>query len=77
MKTARKKSRLSMMLCGLGLMTLLGASGCQVNMAGQTLPSPYWMYDDVQYFAPGTEFKLQKEAAQLQAFNNELEAQGF
>lgn len=77
MKTARKKCRWSMMLLGLGLLSLMSATGCQVNMAGQTLPSPYWMFDDVQYFAPGTEFKLQKEAAQLQAYNNELEAQGF
>jgi hypothetical protein len=42
-------------------------TGCQVDVAGQTLPSPYWLTDDVQYFAPGPEFKLSREAAAMQA----------
>lgn len=40
-------------------------TGCQVDYAGQTLPSPYYLTDDVQYFAPGPEFKLSKEAAAM------------
>lgn len=32
---------------------------------GQTLPSPYHLTDDVQYYAPGPEFKLSNEAAAL------------
>ena len=45
---------------------LCGAStGCQVDIAGQTLPSPYHLSDDVQYYAPGPEFKLANEAAAL------------
>jgi hypothetical protein len=51
----------------LGMLSLVTATGCQVDVAGQTLPSPYWLYDDVQYFAPGTEFKLSREAAAMQA----------
>ncbi len=46
----------------IGSATLL-LSGCQVEMAGQTLPSPYFLSDDVQYYAPGPEFKLAREAA--------------
>ncbi len=46
---------------------VVGLSGCQVEMGGQTLPSPYYMKDDVQYFAPGPEFKLAREAAALKA----------
>src|SRR6188472_3193168 len=39
-------------------------TGCQVEMAGQTLPSPYYLTDDVQYYAPApSEFKLSREAA--------------
>ena len=34
-------------------------------MAGQTLPSPYYLSDDVQYYAPGPGFKLAREAAAL------------
>jgi hypothetical protein len=41
-------------------------SGCQVEMAGQTLPSPYYLSDDIQYYAPGPEFKLAREAAAIQ-----------
>jgi hypothetical protein len=36
-----------------------------VDIAGQTLPSPYHLSDDVQYYAPGPEFKLANEAAAL------------
>jgi len=41
-------------------------AGCQVEMGGVTLPSPYYLSDDVQYYAPGPEFKLAREAAALQ-----------
>jgi len=46
---------------------LVGASGCQVSLNGQTLPSPYYLEDDVQYFPSGPEFKLSREAAALRA----------
>ncbi|QDT05348.1 hypothetical protein K227x_37480 [Rubripirellula lacrimiformis] len=46
---------------------LIGATGCQVSMNGQTLPSPYYLQDDVQYFPSGPEFKLPREAAALKA----------
>ncbi|GIW98698.1 MAG: hypothetical protein KatS3mg111_2031 [Pirellulaceae bacterium] len=39
--------------------------GCQVSVAGQTLPSPYYLQDDVQYFPAGPENKLANEAAAL------------
>ena len=50
-------------------------TGCQVVEAGQTLPSPYYIADDIQYFPPGPEFKLQREAAAMKAYKNDLEAQ--
>lgn len=43
------------------------ATGCQYSYNGQTLPSPYYLQDDVQYFPSGPEFKLPREAAALQA----------
>ena len=58
-------------LAGLGLLAALGLTGCQVDVGGQTLPSPYYMRDDVQYFAPGPEFKLAREAAALKAAREE------
>lgn len=45
--------------------------GCQVDVGGQTLPSPYYMQDDIQYFDPGPEFKLSREAAALQTYGAE------
>ena len=56
---------------GLGLMAAAGAAGCQSDIGGQTLPSPYWQTDDVQYFPAGPEFKLSREAAAMKAYNNE------
>jgi len=40
-------------------------TGCQSSIGGQTLPSAYYMNDDIQYFPRGPEFKLQNEAAAL------------
>lgn len=45
-------------------------TGCQVSVAGQTLPSPYYLYDDIQYFPAGPENKLAKETAELKAANS-------
>ena len=52
-------------LLGLGLLAAVGLTGCQVEVGGQVLPSPYYMSDDVQYFPPGPEFKLAREAAAI------------
>lgn len=56
---------------GLCLVAALSATGCQADVGGQTLPSPWYQTDDVQYFAPGPEFKLAKEAAAMQAYKAE------
>lgn len=43
----------------LGAFGLCGAlTGCQSTVGGQTLPSAYYLRDDVQYFPAGPEFKL-------------------
>ena len=55
-------------LAGTGLLLLGGLAssvGCQVSVAGQTLPSPYYLIDDVQYFPAGPENKLSNETAAL------------
>lgn len=51
-----------------GLLATVGLSGCQVSIGGQTLPSPYYQQDDVQYFPAGPEFKLSNEAAAMEAY---------
>lgn len=59
------------LLAGLGLLATAGFTGCQIDVGGQTLPSPHWQKDDVQYFAPGPEFKLSNEAAAMNAYRKE------
>lgn len=73
----KKTSRL---LEAIGCVTLgamiVGSTGCQVGVAGQTLPSPYYLDDDVQYFPSGPEFKLPREAAALRAARAEEKLRG-
>jgi hypothetical protein len=51
-------------------------TGCQVDVGGQTLPSAYYLQDDIQYFPAGPEFKLSKEAAAQKAYRKEVGADG-
>jgi hypothetical protein len=56
------------------LLVPAGLAGCQSDPGGQTLPSPYYMTDDVQYFPHGAQFKLSKEAAAMKAAAEEQAA---
>jgi len=58
-------------LLGLPMLLPVGLTGCQVSVGGQTLPSATYMQDDVQYFAPGSEFKHAEEAAALRQYAQE------
>ena len=49
-------------------------TGCQVDVGGQTLPSAYYLQDDIQYFPAGPEFKLSREAAAQKAYRKEMAA---
>ena len=72
MRGTNTQSRpLRIALASLGMAASLAVTGCQVDIGGQTLPSPYYMQDDVQYFPPGPEFKLAREAAALEAARQE------
>jgi len=64
-----------LVLCGFGLAAAFSATGCQMSIGGQTLPSPYYLEDDVQYYASGTEMRLPREAAAQKAYKSELELQ--
>jgi hypothetical protein len=60
-----KRSSRPVVACGLLFAACGALTGCQIDVAGQTLPSPYHLTDDVQYYAPGPEFKLANEATAL------------
>ncbi len=53
----------------LGALVAIGVTGCQIDAGGQTLPSPYYLTDDVQYFPTGPKMKLQREADAMKAAN--------
>jgi hypothetical protein len=58
---------------GLLAIACVSSTGCQVDVAGQTLPSPYYLQDDIQFFPAGPEFKLSNEAAAMKAYQAEAE----
>ncbi|MEO1496251.1 MAG: hypothetical protein AAFV43_03780 [Planctomycetota bacterium] len=62
-------------LAALLIVACAALTGCQTDIAGQTLPSPYHLTDDVQYYAPGPEFKLAKEAAALKEQSEAIKSQ--
>ncbi len=69
---SRTNSRAAgLMLCVAALLGALTTTGCQVSIGGQTLPSAYFLSDDIQYFPRGPEFKLTREAAALKAAREE------
>ena len=65
MKFSSLNRRGGLLAGGLLLAACAASTGCQVDVAGQTMPSAYHLTDDVQYYAPGPEFKLSAEAAAL------------
>ncbi|MCH7727229.1 MAG: hypothetical protein IH991_12230 [Planctomycetes bacterium] len=74
---SKSKRGMKTILCGFSLAVMLSATtGCQSDIGGQSLPSGYYNQDDVQYFPSGSEFKLQREAAQQKAYQAEAQARG-
>lgn len=58
---AKRYAFLGLLLAG----AIAPSIGCQTSIAGQTLPSGYYLYDDVQYFPVGPENKISNETAAL------------
>ena len=75
MKANKSRHWTTAVLLGAGL-AALSATGCQTHIGGQTLPSPYYLRDDVQFFAPDSENKLSRESAAMKAFDSDQDAQG-
>lgn len=66
--TKNNISRSQMSLVFTGLIALAGMCGCQTHMAGQTLPSAYYLRDDVQYFPAGPETQLPNTRRAIQEY---------
>lgn len=77
MKASNSSNWLKAVAVGVSMAVVAGATGCQVDVGGQTLPSGFYLEDDVQYFAPGHKFKLQNEADAQQLYKaNREQLQG-
>ncbi len=53
------------------LLAAAGLTGCQTTVGGQTLPSAYYLRDDVQFFPAGPEFILTKQVEALDEYRLE------
>jgi hypothetical protein len=62
-----------------GLLGVVGAvaglTGCQATYNNQTLPSPYYLSNNIQYYPPGPWFKLQHEADNMKLYNEQAAQQ--
>ncbi|MCA8988834.1 MAG: hypothetical protein KDA78_14385 [Planctomycetaceae bacterium] len=69
------QTRISQCLCliAIGVMSL-ASTGCQTQMGGQTLPSAFYLRDDVQYFPHGPEELLPNQERALAEYRAEQEA---
>jgi hypothetical protein len=58
-----------------GALAAVAVTGCQSTIGGQTLPSAYYLEDDVQYFPAGPEFQLPNTVRAHERYR--LEQQGL
>ena len=63
-----------MVLLGCALLSATSI-GCQSTIGGQTLPSAFYLQDDVQYFPAGPEFRLSRQVQAIEQYN--LRRQGL
>lgn len=76
MSSLRRSTAIGLGLWMAGLLCLINSTGCQITEGGQTLPSAYYLHDDVQYFPAGPEFKLSREATALKEYKAAQQLQG-
>lgn len=66
-----RRSAAALLLCGL---FATAVTGCQSTVGGQTLPSGYYLRDDVQFFPAGPKFKLTNELRAHEQYQLDQEA---
>lgn len=57
-----------------GCLRMAGGPFLQTTIGGQTLPSAYYLEDDVQYFPKGPETKLSNQIRAIEQYNVERAA---
>ncbi len=76
MRRSRLTSKLNAIVTMIVMTSAFVSTGCQIDVGGQTLPSPYYVTDDVQYFPAGPEFQLSNEARAMELFEEESQSNG-
>ncbi len=61
----------STLLC---LFAAFVATGCQATVGGQTLPSAYYLRDDIQFFPAGPEYLLTNQERALEEYRLQHQA---
>ena len=74
MKSIESKGRVLFGVLVLSSLMIAPLVGCQVTRNGQTLPSPYYLDDDIQYHPSGTEFQYQQEVDHMNKITAERAA---
>ena len=77
MKSIKGKGRAAIGVLALTALTIVPFAGCQVTRNGQTLPSPYYLDDDIQYHPAGSEFQYQQEVDHMNKINAERAAASY
>lgn len=63
--TKRNSRLVRWAFAGMMVVGVVGMTGCQVSVGGQTLPSGNYLNDDVEYYPPGLEHQFPLESAAL------------
>ena len=74
MKSIETKGRMALGVAALAALLVVPFAGCQVTRNGQTLPSPHYLEDDIQYHPSGTDFQYQQEVDYMNKVNAEKAA---
>lgn len=74
MKSMETKGLAALGVLALSALLVAPFVGCQVTRNGQTLPSPHYLEDDIQYHPSGTEFQYQQEVDYMNKANAEKAA---
>ena len=67
---AMKTTRIWLTLLAISGLTI-SLTGCQSTVGGQTLPSAYYLDDDVQFFPAGPEFKLSNQVQRIEQYKQQ------
>lgn len=73
-KPAARQAPALWTLALVGMLAMGGLCGCQSSVGGQTLPSAYYLRDDVQFFPAGPEFQLSNKVRAIEEYKASQEA---